>query len=133
MILGLDRTVRVAFWARHPVCARDYPDSGRKVAIVAFRHERSESAVDPAGTRIRDISEFRRIVRREHIDIGRRGSASPRRGVMRRCRPASGPSSTSPGSLKVPPAVKLKNVDLTVSLESLSFFLAWEGQHAKHG
>ncbi len=30
----------------------------------------------------------------------------------------------SPGSLKVPPAVKLKNVDLTVSLESLSFFLA---------
>jgi redox-sensing transcriptional repressor len=30
----------------------------------------------------------------------------------------------SPGSLKVPPDVKLKNVDLTVSLESLSFFLA---------
>jgi redox-sensing transcriptional repressor len=30
----------------------------------------------------------------------------------------------SPGSLKVPPGVKLKNVDLTVSLESLSFFLA---------
>ena len=30
----------------------------------------------------------------------------------------------SPGALKVPPGVKLKNVDLTVSLESLSFFLA---------
>ena len=30
----------------------------------------------------------------------------------------------SPGTLKVPPGVKLKNVDLTVSLESLSFFLA---------
>ena len=30
----------------------------------------------------------------------------------------------SPGSLKVPPGVKLKNVDLTVSMESLSFFLA---------
>ena len=30
----------------------------------------------------------------------------------------------SPGNLKVPPGVKLKNVDLTVSLESLSFFLA---------
>jgi redox-sensing transcriptional repressor len=30
----------------------------------------------------------------------------------------------SPGSLKVPPHVKLKNMDLTVSLESLSFFLA---------
>ena len=32
--------------------------------------------------------------------------------------------SFSPGSLKVPPQVKLKNMDLTVSLESLSFFLA---------
>ena len=30
----------------------------------------------------------------------------------------------SPGALKVPPGVKLKHVDLTVSLESLSFFLA---------
>ena len=30
----------------------------------------------------------------------------------------------SPGALDVPPDVKLKSVDLTVSLESLSFFLA---------
>ena len=30
----------------------------------------------------------------------------------------------SPGALKVPPDVKLKSVDLTVSLESLSFYLA---------
>ena len=30
----------------------------------------------------------------------------------------------SPGTLEVPPGVKLKSVDLTVSLESLSFFLA---------
>ena len=30
----------------------------------------------------------------------------------------------TPGSLRVPKGVKLKNVDLTVSLESLSFFLA---------
>ena len=30
----------------------------------------------------------------------------------------------SPGSLKVPVDVKLKSVDLTVSLESLSFYLA---------
>ena len=32
----------------------------------------------------------------------------------------------SPGALKVPEGVKLKNVDLTVSLESLSFYLAQE-------
>jgi NADH/NAD ratio-sensing transcriptional regulator Rex len=30
----------------------------------------------------------------------------------------------SPGTLEVPADVKLKSVDLTVSLESLSFFLA---------
>jgi len=33
----------------------------------------------------------------------------------------------SPGALKVGPGIKLKNVDLTVSLESLSFFLARGG------
>jgi redox-sensing transcriptional repressor len=32
----------------------------------------------------------------------------------------------SPGPLAVPPGVKLKSVDLTQSLESLSFFLARE-------
>jgi redox-sensing transcriptional repressor len=30
----------------------------------------------------------------------------------------------SPGTLEIPEGVKLKSVDLTVSLESLSFFLA---------
>ena len=30
----------------------------------------------------------------------------------------------SPGTLKVPGGVKMKSVDLTVSLESLSFYLA---------
>ena len=34
----------------------------------------------------------------------------------------------SPGALKVPQDVKLKSVDLTVSLESLSFYLAQEDQ-----
>ena len=32
----------------------------------------------------------------------------------------------SPGTLQAPEDVKLKNVDLTVSLESLSFYLAQE-------
>ena len=37
----------------------------------------------------------------------------------------------SPGALQVPPDVKLKSVDLTVSLESLSFYLArGEGEDA---
>jgi redox-sensing transcriptional repressor len=36
----------------------------------------------------------------------------------------------SPGPLTVPPDVKLKSVDLTQSLESLSFFLA-RGENAE--
>ena len=38
----------------------------------------------------------------------------------------------SPGALQVPPDVKLKSVDLTVSLESLSFFLA-QGEATGNG
>ena len=34
----------------------------------------------------------------------------------------------SPGTLRAPADVKLKSVDLTVSLESLSFYLAQEGE-----
>jgi redox-sensing transcriptional repressor len=36
----------------------------------------------------------------------------------------------SPGALKVPRGVKLKSMDLTVSMESLSFFLAQEAGRA---
>jgi redox-sensing transcriptional repressor len=36
----------------------------------------------------------------------------------------------SPGALTVPTHVKLKSVDLTVSLESLSFYLAQGDAHA---
>jgi redox-sensing transcriptional repressor len=36
----------------------------------------------------------------------------------------------SPGTLKAPSSVKLKSVDLTVSLESLSFYLAQEDEGA---
>ena len=37
----------------------------------------------------------------------------------------------SPGTLQAPPDVKLKSVDLTVSLESLSFFLAQGESHGE--
>jgi hypothetical protein len=38
--------------------------------------------------------------------------------------PAQGGPQFLPGTLDVPPGVKMKSVDLTVSLENLSFFLA---------
>ena len=48
------------------------------------------------------------------VSVGYKGSKRYIRAVL----------NFSPGTLKVPSEVKLKSVDLTVSLESLSFFLA---------
>ena len=77
--------------------------------------------------RIHDIGEFRRSVRRDQIDIAVVAvPAESAQGVVNTAVQAGVRAilNFSPGTLKVPPDVKLKNVDLTVSLESLSFFLA---------
>ncbi len=77
--------------------------------------------------RIHDISEFRRSVKQDKIDIAVIAvPAESAQGVVNTAVQAGVRAilNFSPGSLKVPPDVKLKNVDLTVSLESLSFFLA---------
>ena len=74
-----------------------------------------------------DIRELKRVVRKERIDIAviavPAESAHP---VLEQV-VAAGIKAVlnfSPGTLKAPPGVKLKSVDLTVSLESLSFYLA---------
>ena len=76
---------------------------------------------------IHDIKELKKIVRSERIDIAviavPAESAQP---VLDQVVAAGIKAilNFSPGALKVPPDVKLKSVDLTVSLESLSFYLA---------
>jgi redox-sensing transcriptional repressor len=77
--------------------------------------------------RIHDIGEFRRLVRREQIDIAVVAVPADSAQAVVNTAVAAGVRAIlnfSPGTLKVPLGVKLKNVDLTVSLESLSFFLA---------
>ncbi|MDQ3346482.1 MAG: redox-sensing transcriptional repressor Rex, partial [Acidobacteriota bacterium] len=76
---------------------------------------------------IHDIRDFRRIVRHEHIRIA--AIAVPAESAQSVVNTVVGAGvkavlNFSPGTLKVPADVKLKSVDLTVSLESLSFFLA---------
>ena len=61
---------------------------------------------------------------RDHDRRHRRAAEPRRRRRTRRRRRHQGILNFSPGTLKVPADVKLKSVDLTVSLESLSFFLA---------
>jgi redox-sensing transcriptional repressor len=132
MILGLDRTVRVAILGAGNLglALADYPGFRQEgFAIVAlFDTERSKiGRRSKGGVRIHSIADFRQIVRRDGIDIAVVAvPASSAQSVVNVAVQAGIRAilNFSPGTLKVPPGVKLKNVDLTVSLESLSFFLA---------
>jgi len=139
MILGLDRTVRVAILGAGNLgfALADYPGFRQEgFAIVAmFDAERSKiGRRSRGGVRIYNISEFRKLVNREHIDIAVVAvPAGAAQAVVNTVVQAGVRAilNFSPGSLKVPADVKLKNVDLTVSLESLSFFLARDEHHAQ--
>ena len=83
------------------------------------------------GVRIHDIADFKKMVKQERIDIAVVAvPAEAAQSVISMAVQAGIRAilNFSPGNVKVPAHVKLKNVDLTVSLESLSFFLAREDQ-----
>ena len=131
-ILGLDRTVRVAIIGAGNLglALADYPGFRQEgFAIVAlFDTEKSKIGHrSKAGVRIFDAADLRKMVKKESIDIvvlavpGAVAQAVAAHVVAAGVRAIL---NFSPGSPKVPPQVKLKNMDLTVSLESLSFFLA---------
>jgi redox-sensing transcriptional repressor len=132
MILGLDRTVRVAILGAGNLglALADYPGFRQEgFAIVAlFDAERGKiGRRSRGGVRINGIDQFNALVKTEHIDIAVVAvPAESAQGVVNMAVAAGirAVLNFSPGTLKVPPGVKLKNVDLTVSMESLSFFLA---------
>ncbi len=131
MILGLDRTVRVAILGAGNLglALADYPGFRQEgFAIVAlFDAERAKiGRRSRGGVRIHGIDEFRRLVKSEQIDIAVIAvPADAAQDVVNTAVQAGVRAvlNFSPGTLKVPSGVKIKNVDLTVSLESLSFFL----------
>ena len=133
-ILGLDRTVRVAILGAGNLglALADYPGFRQEgFAIVClFDTERSKiGRRSKAGVRIYSMTEFRSVAKKESIDIAvvavPAGSAQS---VVNAAVHAGIKAilNFSPGALRVQPGVKIKNVDLTVSMESLSFFLARE-------
>jgi redox-sensing transcriptional repressor len=132
LILGLDRTVRVAILGAGNLglALADYPGFRQEgFSIVAlFDTERTKIGHrSKGGVRIVNISEFRRAVKTDRIDIAVVAVPAESAQAVVNVAVQAGIKAIlnfSPGSLKVPPDVKLKNVDLTVSLESLSFFLA---------
>jgi redox-sensing transcriptional repressor len=132
VILGLDRSVKVAILGAGNLglALADYPgfrQEGFDIVAMFDADRQKVGRKSKGGVRILDMADFRRTVKREGIDIVALAVPATAAQDVVNLAVASGIRALlnfSPGTLKVPPGVKLKNVDLTVSLESLSFFLA---------
>jgi redox-sensing transcriptional repressor len=134
-ILGVDRRIRVAIMGAGNLglALADYPgfrDEGFEIAALFDTQREKIGQRSRGGVPILDLRTFRRTVRRERIAIAVIAvPAASAAAVLKEVVDAGIKAvlNFSPGALKVPPDVKVKSVDLTVSLESLSFFLA-QGQ-----
>jgi redox-sensing transcriptional repressor len=131
-ILGLDRGVRVAIMGAGNLglALADYPgfrDDGFEIVALFDTLKEKIGRRSRGGVLIHDIKDFKRVAKREGIGIA--VIAVPASAAQLAVGTVVGAGvkailNFSPGSFKVPRGVKLKSMDLTVSLESLSFFLA---------
>ena len=131
-ILGLDRNHRVAIMGAGNLglALADYPGFRREgfriVALFDTLHEKV-GQLSRSGVKIYDIRELRKVARRETITIAVIAVPAVSAQQVLKAVVQAGIKAVlnfSPGALRVPDDVKLKSVDLTVSLESLSFYLA---------
>lgn len=131
-ILGLDRKLRVAVMGAGNLglALADYPGFRREGFELVALFDIADTKIGDesrSGVPIFDIKELKRIVRREHVDIVMIAvPAESAQAVLDQVVSAGVRAvlNFSPGTIKVPPGVRLRSVDLTVSLESLSFYLA---------
>jgi redox-sensing transcriptional repressor len=133
-ILGLERKLKVAILGAGNLglALADYPGFRQEgFQIIALFDTLSNKVGHQSrlGVPIFDIKELRRIAAKEKIGIA--VIAVPANSAQRVVDQvvAAGIKAIlnfSPGTLRAPEDVKLKSVDLTVSLESLSFYLAQE-------
>jgi redox-sensing transcriptional repressor len=133
-ILGLERKLKVAILGAGNLglALADYPGFRQEgFQIIALFDTLSNKVGQQSrlGVPIFDIKELRRIASKEKIGIA--VIAVPADSAQRVVDQvvAAGIKAIlnfSPGTLRAPADVKLKSVDLTVSLESLSFYLAQE-------
>jgi redox-sensing transcriptional repressor len=131
-ILGLDRKLRVAIIGAGNLglALADYPgfrQEGFEIAALFDSLRDKVGQQSKGGVPIHDIQDLKKLVRHAGISIA--AVAVPESSAQRVIDlvVASGIKAVlnfSPGVLQVPRDVKLKSVDLTVSLESLSFYLA---------
>ena len=131
-ILGLDRKLRVAIVGAGNLglALADYPGFRQEGFEISALFDTLSSKVGQqsrGGVPIHDIHDLKRIARRDAISIVVIAVPAPSAQHVVDLVVAAGIKAVlnfSPGALRVPSDVKLKSVDLTVSLESLSFFLA---------
>ena len=131
-ILGLDRSMRVGIMGAGNLglALADYQgfrQDGFEIVALFDASEDKIGGASRSGVPIHDIRQLKPIVRRERITIAVIAvPAAPAQAVVDAVVAAGIKAvlSFSPGTLKVPADVKLKSVDVTVSLESLSFYLA---------
>ena len=131
-ILGLDRKRRVAIMGAGNLglALADYPGFRQEGFEIAAMFDASSEKIGQAsrgGVPIFDVKDLKRIARRDRLDIAMLAVPAAAAQPVVDLVVAAGIKAIlnfSPGTLKVPGDVKLKSVDLTVSLESLSFYLA---------
>ena len=130
-ILGLDRGVRVAIVGAGNLglALADYGgfrEDGFEIVALFDTLKEKIGRRSRGGVLIHDIRDFRKVAKREEIGIaviavhGEAAQAAINAAVAAGIRAIL---NFSPGAFKVPRGVKLKSMDLTVSLEGLSFFL----------
>jgi len=131
-ILGLDRKLRVAIIGAGNLglALADYPGFKQEGFEIAALFDTQLSKVGEqsrGGVLIHDMRDLKKTVKRDGISIAVLAVPAAAAAQVVDVVVAAGIKAVlnfSPGTLQVPPGVKLKSVDLTVSLESLSFFLA---------
>jgi redox-sensing transcriptional repressor len=131
-ILGLDRHLRVAIMGAGNLglALADYPgfrQEGFEIAALFDAANEKIGHESKSGVPIHDIKDLKKVARRDRFDIAMIAVPAPHAQPVVEMVIAAGIKAIlnfSPGAIKVPDHVKLKSVDLTVSLESLSFYLA---------
>ncbi len=131
-ILGLDRRLRVAIMGAGNLglALADYPgfrQEGFEISALFDNLSAKVGQTSRGGVPILDIHDLKKVARREGISIAVIAVPAPSAQQVVNLVVSAGIKAVlnfSPGALDVPADVKLKSVDLTVSLESLSFFLA---------
>ncbi len=131
-ILGLDRKLRVAVMGAGNLgqALADYPGFRREGFEIVALFDVADAKIGDesrSGVPIFDIHELKRVVRKDRIDIAVIAVPAESAQPVLELVVGAGIKAVlnfSPGALKTPAGVKVKSVDLTVSLESLSFYLA---------